>query len=457
MASISDTLIQGLLQPSFGVPSFQEPIGMLLGGSQAKKAEEERQTNLLSQAMGATDMTALQRLMEQARTPEEMQQAMSAFNAAQQQRTAEREQKRQVATELEQESELINARLAAQKIARSMGRPELADALKSAPMESVQKFIQASYEAQAKTSVPKVNSVPGGYTTTYPDGRVVFTASGETAEKANMPKVTSVVGGYTTIYPDGRVVFTETAKQEEEKEKVAPADLPPDINATETRIIDESLTNASKATVQAGMAKRGLDILSNRGNVRGPFVALRSKVLGLFGSRDELATAYQDVTSMFKDEALQAYLPRPGAISNFELQWAEQQAKDPASLSDKELEFFLNRKIELEEARARYNQDKASHISNYGTIAGFNDTVMLKRSEQRIAELKKTQEYRILDQTIFSNPDLSPATKAAAINKIKQEKPEFASIIAQAEAAGADFKTYSERVNSFETRFKTKR
>jgi len=429
-----------------------------MGGARAQRARDERQTNLMSQALGAPDMNAFQRIIEQARTPEERQQALSAFSIGQQQRTAEREQKRQVANVLEQESELINARLAAQKIARSMGRPELADALKSAPMESVQKFIQASYEAQAKTSVPKVNSVPGGYTTTYPDGRVVFTASGETAEKANMPKVTSVVGGYTTIYPDGRVEFTKTAEPEEEKEKVAPADLPPDINATETRIIDESLTNASKATVQAGMAKRGLDILSNRGNVRGrPLVELRSNVLGLFGSRDELATAYQDVTSMFKDEALQAYLPRPGAISNFELQWAEQQAKDPASLSDTELEFFLKRKIELEEARARYNQDKASHISNYGTIAGFNDTVMLKRSEQRIAELKKTQEYRILDQTIFSNPDLSPANKAAAINKIKQEKPEFASIIAQAEAAGADFKTYSERVNSFETRFKTKR
>jgi len=424
MASISESIIQGLMRPAFDVQPLVEPLGMLLGGAGAKRAREERQKSLMTQAIGAPDMDAFQRIIEQARTPEERQQALSAFSIGQQQRATEREQKRKLATELEQESELINARIAAQKIARSMGKPELADALKSAPMESVQKFIQASYEAQAKTSVPKV---------------------------------TSVVGGYTTIYPDGRVVFTKTAEPEEEKEKVAPADLPPDINATETRIIDESLTNASKATVQAGMAKRGLDILSNRGNVRGPFVALRSNVLGLFGSRDELATAYQDVTSMFKDEALQAYLPRPGAISNFELQWAEQQAKDPASLNDKELEFFLNRKIELEEARARYNQDKASHISNYGTIAGFNDTVMLKRSEQRIAELKKTQEYRILDQTIFSNPDLSPATKAAAINKIKQEKPEFASIIAQAEAAGADFKTYSERVNSFETRFKTKR
>lgn len=455
MARISDAVLQGLMNPRFGFTGLAEPIGMLMGGAQAQRQAQQRQMEAIQGALGAQDIGALQKVLSGLK-PDEVQNVLAVFSAGQQQRTAERARKRQVATELEQESDLINARLDAQQIARSLGKPELANALKSAPMESVQRFIQASYEAQAKTTVPKVNSVPGGYTTTYPDGKVVFTASGETAEKATMPKVTSVVGGYTTTYPDGKVVFTETAKPEEEEEKVAPLDLPPEINATETTIIEESLANASTATTRAAMARRGLEILSTRGKVRGPLVALRSKVLGLFGSRDELDTAYQDVGSMFKDEALQAYLPRPGAISNFELQWAEQQSKDPTTLNDKELDFFLNRKIDIEEARARYNQDKASHISKYGTNAGFNDIVMLKRSEQKIVELKKTEEYKVLDQKIFSNPDLSPASKAKALDKMKKN-PEYADIIAQAEAAGADFKMYSERVNSFEARYKTKR
>jgi hypothetical protein len=80
MASISDTLIQGLLQPSFGVPSFQEPIGMLLGGSQAKKAEEERQTNLLSQALDVQNPADLQGLVRQAK-PNEIGSILEAVNA----------------------------------------------------------------------------------------------------------------------------------------------------------------------------------------------------------------------------------------------------------------------------------------------------------------------------------------------------------------------------------------
>lgn len=420
MASISESLIQGLLQPSLNFQNLQEPLGMILGGAQAQKAREERQKGLMTQALGAPDMNAFQRIIEQARTPEERQQALSAFNIGQQQRTTEREQKRQVATELEQESELINARLAAQKIARSMGKPELADALKSAPMESVQKFIQASYEAQAQS---------------------------------NVPKVTSVAGGYTTVYPDGRVSFSKTEETEEEKDEPGPLDTPPDINATESKIIEESATAASQAGTRAAMARRGLEILSNRGNVKGPLVELRKAALGLFGSQDELVTAYQEVGSMFKDEALQAYLPRPGAISNFEVQWATQQAKDPSKLNDEELKFFLNRKLELEEAKERYNQDKMSHISRYGTVAGFNDTVMLKRSEQKLNELQKSEQFRII-ANIRNNPNLNDSQKQQAEAIVKQQRPDVAKYIDDVNTVMNDYRRYSESVELFESRFR---
>lgn len=420
MASISESLIQGLLQPSLNFQNLQEPLGMILGGAQAQKAREERQKGLMTQALGAPDMNAFQRIIEQARTPEERQQALSAFNIGQQQRTTEREQKRQVATELEQESELINARLAAQQIARSLGKPELANALKSAPMESVQNFIKASYEAQAKT---------------------------------NIPKVTSVAGGYTTVYPDGRVSFSKTEETEEEKDEPGPLDTPPDINATESKIIEESATAASQAGTRAAMARRGLEILSNRGNVKGPLVELRKAALGLFGSQDELVTAYQEVGSMFKDEALQAYLPRPGAISNFEVQWAAQQAKDPSKLNDEELKFFLNRKLELEEAKERYNQDKMSHISRYGTVAGFNDTVMLKRSEQKLNELQKSEQFRII-ANIRNNPNLNDSQKQQAEAIVKQQRPDVAKYIDDVNTVMNDYRRYSESVELFESRFR---
>ena len=90
MASISESLIRGLLQPSFGVPSFQEPIGMLLGGSQAKKAEEERQTNLLSQALDVQNPTDLQGLVRQVK-PNEIGSILEAVKAGASVRSTQRE------------------------------------------------------------------------------------------------------------------------------------------------------------------------------------------------------------------------------------------------------------------------------------------------------------------------------------------------------------------------------
>lgn len=55
MASISESIIQGLMRPAFDVQPLVEPLGMLLGGAGAKRAKEERQTNLLSQALNAPD------------------------------------------------------------------------------------------------------------------------------------------------------------------------------------------------------------------------------------------------------------------------------------------------------------------------------------------------------------------------------------------------------------------
>lgn len=78
MASISESIIQGLMRPAFDVQPLVEPLGMLLGGAQAQKAREERQKGLLSQAMGATDMNAFQRLIEQARNPEEVSNLIQA-------------------------------------------------------------------------------------------------------------------------------------------------------------------------------------------------------------------------------------------------------------------------------------------------------------------------------------------------------------------------------------------
>jgi hypothetical protein len=268
-----------------------------------------------------------------------------------------------------------------------------------------------------------------------------------------MPKVTSVVGGYTTIYPDGRVEFTKTAEPEEEEVKPGPLDTPPDINATESKIIEDSATAASQAGTRAAIARRGLEILSNRGNVKGPFVELRKAALGLFGSQDELVTAYQEVGSMFKDEALQAYLPRPGSISNFEVQWAVQQAKDPSKLSDEELNFFLNRKLDLEEAKERYNQDKMSHISKYGTVAGFNDIVMLKRSEQKLNELQKSVQFRII-ANIRNNPNLNDSQKQQSEALVKQQRPDVAKYMDDLNTVMNDYRRYSESVELFESRFR---
>jgi hypothetical protein len=66
MASISESLIQGLLQPSLNFQNLQEPLGMLMGGARAQRAKEERQ------------MQAIQSLSS-AQTPEQVSAALSSM------------------------------------------------------------------------------------------------------------------------------------------------------------------------------------------------------------------------------------------------------------------------------------------------------------------------------------------------------------------------------------------
>lgn len=444
MASISETLIQGLLQPSLNFQNLQEPLGMILGGAQAQKAREERQKGLLSQAMGATDMTAFQRIIEQARTPEEMQQAMSAFNAAQQQRAAEREQKRQVATELEQESELINARLAAQDIARSNGDYGRARALRTAPMASVQKYI----ESQLDDKNPTLVSVAGGVA--YWDrkqNRLVTVPTGGAGDGGGAPGA-SPSGynpdakskgqrDYTTpqgevlslsFYDDGTVVYNGKrvlpdsvglvqVNQPKRTQNIENMQKEADANQRTAATMATKAENAAKVMEDASFLRRG-----RLGKLFG--TALEEA-----GLADEISAARRDLFALTGSEALR-YLP-PGPASNADLLFAINMAQNAQDMNEEEQQRFLRGYAAAKRAEAEYYQRMKSHLSQKSTLEGFAETEELKALEQqteannnKIIEIVGSSNIKSLStvnegfQKIANDTDMSPEQKKKAINDI---------------------------------------
>lgn len=81
MGTISESVLRGLMQPAFDVRQLQEPLGMLLGGAQAKRQENERVTNLMADAMGAQNPDALRRVVENAGSAAEIPSIIEAANA----------------------------------------------------------------------------------------------------------------------------------------------------------------------------------------------------------------------------------------------------------------------------------------------------------------------------------------------------------------------------------------
>ena len=80
MASISESLIQGLLQPSLNFQNLQEPLGMLLGGSQAQRAREERQMQAIQDLSSAQTPEQLKAALSSMRKPQDAVAAMQYAN-----------------------------------------------------------------------------------------------------------------------------------------------------------------------------------------------------------------------------------------------------------------------------------------------------------------------------------------------------------------------------------------
>jgi len=80
MASISESLIQGLLQPSLNFQNLQEPLGMLLGGAGAKRAKEERQMQAIQDLSSAQTPEQTKAALASIRKPEDAVAAMQYAN-----------------------------------------------------------------------------------------------------------------------------------------------------------------------------------------------------------------------------------------------------------------------------------------------------------------------------------------------------------------------------------------
>ena len=147
MASISESLIQGLLQPSLNFQNLQEPLGMILGGAQAQGAREERQKGLMTQALGAKDTSSLQSLMGRARTPKE---AQMVYEAAQAGRASQEQDRATAAAEAEQKR---IANLRAEAVAKaSQGKdPNFTRAIANAPEEVLQEYLFSGASVDPKT------------------------------------------------------------------------------------------------------------------------------------------------------------------------------------------------------------------------------------------------------------------------------------------------------------------
>lgn len=80
MASISESIIQGLMRPAFDVQPLVEPLGMLLGGAGAKRAREERQMQAIQDLSSAQTPEQLKAALSSMRKPEDAVAAMQYAN-----------------------------------------------------------------------------------------------------------------------------------------------------------------------------------------------------------------------------------------------------------------------------------------------------------------------------------------------------------------------------------------
>lgn len=80
MASISESIIQGLMRPAFDVQPLVEPLGMLLGGAGAKRAKEERQMQAIQDLSSAQTPEQTKAALASIRKPEDAVAAMQYAN-----------------------------------------------------------------------------------------------------------------------------------------------------------------------------------------------------------------------------------------------------------------------------------------------------------------------------------------------------------------------------------------
>jgi hypothetical protein len=80
MASISESIIQGLMRPAFDVQPLVEPLGMLLGGAGAKRAKEERQMQAIQSLSSAQTPEQTKAALASIRKPEDAVAAMQYAN-----------------------------------------------------------------------------------------------------------------------------------------------------------------------------------------------------------------------------------------------------------------------------------------------------------------------------------------------------------------------------------------
>jgi len=147
MASISESIIQGLMRPAFDVQPLVEPLGMILGGAQAQRAREERQKGLFTQALGAENMSDLQGIIGQARGPDEI---ASLLKAAQIGR-ATQEQERATAAAEEEQKRVKNLRAEAVAKASQGKDPNFTRAMANAPEEVLQEYLFSGATVDPKT------------------------------------------------------------------------------------------------------------------------------------------------------------------------------------------------------------------------------------------------------------------------------------------------------------------
>lgn len=188
--------MQGLIQPGFSFQGLSEPVGMLLGGAQAQRQAQERQMSSLRAGLTAPD---LQSAVAGAKTPQEVQAAIQAYQMGQ--------QERKQAQEL---SDAAQARSSAIQHALQSGKPDIAKMLRGAPMSVINEYSKTQVEQTLTPEKPYIvagnnifNTETGTWETKPPEVQpqgewkelsdtVLYNSqTGETREIAGAPKAST--------------------------------------------------------------------------------------------------------------------------------------------------------------------------------------------------------------------------------------------------------------------------